>query len=146
MAVITKDSGTFGDVRPGDLVTGDANIPAGSYIVSVDSTTQITIDQNTTGVVSGATLTINATGTKTLDSTFLGIQLAFTESANIVTITPTFHLYDGTGNDDANNDGTDAETKSTSTSTITLASQTTTSFQINLDTFLSNLRVARVNS
>lgn len=146
VAIITKDSGTFGDVRKGDLITGDANIPAGSYVVTKDSDTQITIDQVTTGAVSGATLTVNATGTKQNNMTILGLELAYTPGTNVVTVNPTFHTYDGTQTEDAGNTGTDEADETNSQGTITLATQTSATFQINLDDFLGNARVARTDT
>ncbi len=146
VAIITKDTGTFGDVRKGDLVTGDANIPAGSYVLTKDSDTQITIDQNTTGAVSGATLTFNATGTKTTSMTILGVQLAYVPGTNIVTFTPTFHTYDGTTTEDDGNTGTDEADATNSQGQITLATQTSAAFQVDLNQFLENARVSRTDS
>ena len=146
VVIITKDTGTFGDVRKGDLVTGDANIPAGAYVVSKDSDTQITIDQVTTGAVSAATLSFNATGTKTIDMTFLGFQLSYTPGPNIVTLNPIFHTYDGTQTEDAGNTNSDEADATNSQDQITLASQTTPTIQINLNDFLANARVARTDS
>lgn len=147
-AILTLDAGTFsnGEIRVGDLVTGPAGVPVGAAVLSVDSDTQVTLDANLTGNVTSETLTLNAGGTNTVDASIAQFRIAFTPGQNQVILTPTTYLYDGSKTAAAAG-GTDSPDPSTDASqTITLSSQTIDTIAINLDDFLSNLRVARTNT
>ena len=137
-SVITGPADTFNAVRPGDVVSAATGFTS-SQIVSTVSADGSTV---TTDVVADAD-TNNEILTFTpgdIDATVYYIKLDHTLSGNVLTLTPKVASFDGTlVADGATNDGDDNLTYSDGTEKVLPA------LTYNLDTFLSNARVARTN-
>lgn len=150
-AIITKNTGTFGDVRPGDLVTGDVNLPGSAFVISKDSDTQITLNGNLTGAITNASLTFNDSGSKTLNLTVMALGMTIVPGKDYWTFTPVFYQFDGKNAVDVGNTGTDdnatmATGKVNATSTVGLNTGTNPSIQRSIDELLLNARNDRSDS
>lgn len=131
-AIITGDFSSY-DIRPGDGVSG-SNIAFGSKVAAVINETTISLDQNST-----ATGTINdvVITPPTYSPNVFAIAKNFSISGSTLTMRIQVQRSDGLLNNDTDGDGVD---NSTYLEYPTYIDQT---IQVDLDTFLTNLRVDR---
>jgi hypothetical protein len=131
-AVVTTTA-SFSNVRPGDPVSG-TNIPGGATVLSKQSDTQITLSANITpSSLSNTTLTFTPA---VVDATLLAHQTAFTQSGSVLTVTVTTKSFNGTK---AYGSADDAVAFSDTSGTVVK----TYSFDIDLDTYLTNARIPK---
>lgn len=119
----------FANVKVGDGVSG-TGIAVGSVVTTVTDSNNIVVDLNTTAAGT-VTATIDPNNGVNIDPTLFGIKVRFTKSNANLTLTVTYHTYDGSLEDTVGTEGT-------ATSTVTLGTAA-----VNLDAFLTGARVPR---
>ena len=142
--VITGIAGDFSSVREGDVITSTSgtDFASGQAVVSVatdgSSVTFAPVSDGNTDSGSGAaTLTFTPPA---VDATAYIVRFKHTVSGNSVTVVPTIYCMDGTQVKEGSVvDGDDNAVIGDAATTKTLPS-----FTINLDSYLTNARVARV--
>lgn len=120
-------------IRVGDVVSG-TGITVGTVVTGVSGTT-VTIDNATTQAIVSGNLTFTAPETT---AKIMGLQGVFSVSGSTITLTLKGYRGDGTKTGGAG--GTDAAT------VADMAEQFTQTIKLDLDTFLTAARKARVNS
>ena len=124
----------FTGLKVGSVVAG-ASIPVGAVILSVDSDTQITLDQNAVATVVGEAMTVDGAA----DLTVAVLRLTFALGGNTLQIAPSISLLNGSAITDITG-GTDNLGYSNG-SVVSLGNRT-----INIDGFLTSAGVDRTNS
>lgn len=138
-SVITGPAGTFDDVREGDVISSSSGWVSGQLVSSV-STDGSTVTASASADVDTNNEELTFTP-GTIDSTLYYIRLNHSTSGNTLTVVPVISCLDGAGvADGATDDGSD-EIDFDAGSKKTLPS-----VNINLDSFLTNARVARTDS
>lgn len=141
---LTGIAGSFSDVRIGDVITSTSGTDFASSqtvaSVSVDGSTLTfapAADGNADSGQAGSTLTFTPGD---IDSTLYYIRLTHSTSGNNLTITPSISCFDGSlVADGAVNDGSDEVTYDDGVTFKTLPA-----FNINLDSYLTAARVAKL--
>lgn len=140
-AVTTATANGFANVKPGDTMEGtNAADFTGQYVISVDTTTyqSLVLSANPDGIASGIPSTLTFTPIAH-DATDLIITLERSvNSAFIQSNTVKIWAFDGTLSD-ADRDGDDEALTSDPSATLLKSF----SFDVNLDQFYRNKRVAR---
>lgn len=130
--VVTAPANSFLKARVGDTVTGDAAIPGATTVLAITPSPDgvaddsLQLSANTTGVISGVTLTF--TGTAVTDPVAV-VKVSFPVSGTVVSVATELYTYDGT---------TEGAAIDTSTDTPT---HTAPTVQIDFDQFLLNQRL-----
>lgn len=137
-ATITGPAGTFSDVRVGDVISSSTGFVSSQVVnaINVDGS-QVTASASADVDTNNEELTFTP---GTIDSTLYYIRLAHTTSGNTLSVVPTISCFDGTlVEDGSTDDGSDDVTFAQGTQ------KTLNGVTLNLDTFLTNARVARTN-
>lgn len=131
-AIITGNFSSY-NIKPGDGVSG-TNIAFGAKVASVINATTISLDQNCTGSGSSNDVIITP---PTFDANLFSIVRDFTVSGSVLSMRIRVGRADGKVNNDTNSDGVD------NSSHLDYSVYVDKVVQIDLDTFLTNLRVDR---
>lgn len=135
-ATVTASSGAFDNVRIGDVVQKGSDIPATTYVTAKTSTS-LTLSAAATATNTG---TLNVTP-GAIDATVYILELTHAASGSAINVTPKIHLMNGLKVSDTTNANYDNAGVADAVSSVTYAAQS-----INVDTFLTNARVAKTNS
>lgn len=139
--LVDAAAGTFTNdvIRIGDVVqtTPTGDFPASTTVLAVNSETQIQLSANPTAQNGDTNMTITPPAT---DATVGIVEVNITTGGSILNLTPKIYLFDGNVVQDLSGGGYDQATDAESTSNVTYAAA-----NFNLDSFLSNARVARTN-
>jgi len=130
-------------VRVGDNITGDSTAFPSARVSSVSQTgTTVTVVADANAVESspggGEVLSF---GLASVDSTVYILELEHQASGSSIVVKPAIYLFDGSKVRDINADGDDDLTVTDATSKVNLNNQA-----INIDSFLLNARLQRINS
>lgn len=139
-SAIVTTSGSFANVRVGDVVTGTGiAVDNAITVTAVTSATQITISEPATATGASVTLTFTPPA---ITPTYYGIQLQHSSVGSVITIQSiVLHKYDGTL-------GGTLGTTTNSVAKINLApvvGSIANALQIDIDAFLTALRVQKTS-
>ena len=129
-SIITGSFSSY-DLRVGDGIAG-TNIAFGSKIAAITNSTTVVLDQNCTNTVNDIVVT-----PPTFNSNIFALTKNFTMSGSVLTMKVKVMRATGKESNDVNADGQD---DSTYLEYLTYIDQV---IQIDLDTYLTNLRVSR---
>lgn len=136
--ITTTTANGFAAVRVGDVITvssGGGTIAANT-VTAVNSTTSITLSVAPTASSTTANSTVITVTPPAITPTAWGIRLTYVRSGSVVSICPTFFLYDGSLNSTPG-------TASNASASINLVDSQGNIPSIDLDAFYTAIRVAR---
>lgn len=136
--ITTTTANGFASVRVGDVITvssGGGTIAANT-VTAVNSTTSITLSVAPSANSSSANSTVLTVTPPAITPTAWGIRLTYVRSGSVVSIRPTFFLYDGSLNGAAG-------TPNNASASINLVDSQGNIPSIDLDAFYTAIRVAR---
>lgn len=136
--ITTTTANGFASVRVGDVITvssGGGTIAANT-VTAVNSTTSITLSVAPSANSSSANSTVITVTPPAITPTAWGIRLTYVRSGSVVSIRPTFFLYDGSLNGAAG-------TPNNASASINLVDSQGNIPSIDLDAFYTAIRVAR---
>lgn len=136
--ITTTTANGFASVRVGDVITvssGGGTIAANT-VTAVNSTTSITLSVAPSDNSSSANSTVLTVTPPAITPTAWGIRLTYVRSGSVVSIRPTFFLYDGSLNGAAG-------TPNNASASINLVDSQGNIPSIDLDAFYTAIRVAR---
>ena len=136
--ITTTTANGFASVRVGDVITvssGGGTIAANT-VTAVNSTTSITLSVAPSANSSSADSTVLTVTPPAITPTAWGIRLTYVRSGSVVSIRPTFFLYDGSLNGAAG-------TPNNASASINLVDSQGNIPSIDLDAFYTAIRVAR---
>lgn len=136
--ITTTTANGFASVRVGDVITvssGGGTIAANT-VTAVNSTTSITLSVAPSADSSSANSTVLTVTPPAITPTAWGIRLTYVRSGSVVSIRPTFFLYDGSLNGAAG-------TPNNASASINLVDSQGNIPSIDLDVFYTAIRVAR---
>lgn len=136
--ITTTTANGFASVKVGDVITvssGGGTIAANT-VTAVNSTTSITLSVAPSANSSSANSTVLTVTPPAITPTAWGIRLTYVRSGSVVSIRPTFFLYDGSLNGAAG-------TPNNASASINLVDSQGNIPSIDLDAFYTAIRVAR---
>lgn len=136
--ITTTTANGFASVRVGDVitVTGGGGTIAANTVTAVNSTTSITLSvAPTAGSTTANSTTITVTP-PAITPTVLAIRLSYVKSGSVVSIRPSFFLYDGSL-------GGTLGTAANASAVFNLVDSQGNTPSIDLDAFYNTIRVAR---
>jgi len=136
--ITTTTANGFASVRVGDVITvsSGGGTVAANTVTAVNSTTSITLSVAPTAGSTSANSTVITVTPPAITPTAWGIKLTYVKSGSVVSIRPTFFMYDGSLN------GT-AGTPANASAIINLVDSQGNTPSIDLDAFYSGIRVSR---
>jgi hypothetical protein len=127
----------FANIRVGDVLNS-TSLDTDSVVTAKTNNQTIVVDQVATGTATGESVAVT---TGTLNATYYIVKLAHSLSGNKLTVVPTIYTMDGTKVSEGAVEDNDDNATTTDGTPTTLAGVT-----IDIDTFLTNARVPRVNA
>lgn len=136
--ITTTTPNGFASVRIGDVLTvasGGGTIAANT-VTAINSTTSITVSVAPSANSTSANSTTLTVTPPAITPTTWGIRLTYVRSGSVVSIRPTFFIYDGSLNNVAG-------TTSNASASINLVDSQGNFPSVDLDAFYTTIRVAR---
>ena len=136
--ITTTTANGFASIRVGDVITvssGGGTIAANT-VTAVNSTTSITLSVAPSVASTSANSTVITVTPPAITPATWGIRLTYVKTGSVISIRPTFFLYDGSLNGATG-------TAANASASINLVDSQGNTPSIDLDAYYNNIRVAR---